>query len=108
MTTLVQPLNEGRLESVMKDNIVRSVLLACLLVLGAASKAQTTDPNCYAIQDKDLRNLCVALTSAAPQNCYAITHSNTRAFCLAIVRQNKTECYAIDTSDYRSLCLALA
>lgn len=66
----------------MRNTILVTILLAAGCVPAVASDAGA----CYAIQDADARQYCLAKARREAGQCYAIQSSGLRAQCLAEVR----------------------
>lgn len=73
----------------------------------SASPAQAAAQRCQSIDDRDLKNLCLAVTEERSSRCRSIDSIDTRHFCLAYVDENPTRCYSIRNKDSRNICLAL-
>jgi hypothetical protein len=62
--------------------------------------------NCNYINDADLKNLCFAETTNAPQKCYYIRDKDKKNYCLALTKRKKDTCNYIKNSDLKNYCKA--
>jgi|GEM_PF-600504 len=85
------------------------VVLLSVFSLGLDSHqpAQAASQRCHNIEERDQRNLCLAITENRSARCRSISSLDTRQFCLAYIDKNATRCYSIRNKDSRNMCLAL-
>ncbi len=62
---------------------------------------------CYAINNKDLLNSCIAITTSNSSMCYSINNKDRMNSCLAITQGNSSMCYSINNKDRMNSCLAI-
>lgn len=70
--------------------------------------AFANDAACYAIQNMDMKNQCLAMAKRQDSYCYSIRESDTKNLCLAQVKGQISYCYSIRSSDLKNQCLATA
>lgn len=84
-----------------------AMLMVAVLFASVAPLADANPSNCYSIQDRDRKNLCLATAKSQKSYCYSIGDSDSKKFCLAQVGGQRSQCYSIRAQDTRSHCLAL-
>ena len=88
----------------------RSVSVVAVALVGISlvpPEVRAAEADCYAIQNQDQRNVCLALKTAQPSYCYAVKSQDTRNFCLAVTTARESYCFSIRNEDSKSMCLAL-
>lgn len=83
--------------------LATGVLGGCLLT----SLALAAEADCYAIQNQDKKNICLARTTGQSSYCHAVRRQDARNFCLAMQTSQVAYCYSIRDDDRRKMCLAL-
>ena len=89
-----------------KLEVIRMNKLAALVA--ACSMAWMTSApgsECFAIQDDDRRNACLASLKSDKSYCYKITNAETREGCLAPLKGETFGCFKIAAADARAACL---
>lgn len=94
---------------IQKDRYLKcaSVILGTLMLTFLFNTAQAASQRCHQLEDRDQKNLCLAVTEKRSSRCRPITSLDSRHFCLAFVDNNPTRCYSIRNKDSRNICLAL-
>lgn len=76
-------------------------------LLQGTETARADEMDCYAIQNRDRQNYCLAMARGNVMDCYSIQSRDYQHICIAQVQGNKMECYAIQDRDAQNQCLAM-
>lgn len=93
---------------VMLRCAVLLVMLCGVALLGGRIEPALADPSqCYQIQNRDRKNICLAQAKGEASYCYQVQDRDTKNVCLAQIKGEKSYCYQIQNRDLRSQCLSL-
>lgn len=81
-------------------------LILCSVMLWVSHPVFADASRCYAIQNSDQKNYCLAYAKNQKSYCYSIRENDSKQFCLAELSQQKSYCYSIRLSDEKNKCLA--
>jgi hypothetical protein len=90
------------------SGILIELLSFLLFCISLPAPALANDANCYAIQNQDQKNFCLAKAKNEKSYCYSIQESDNKNACLSKFNGDTSYCYSVRNEDQKNYCLATA